>query len=189
MYYISVPVNLGYWKSVPWEWHWKEVPTRSVPMALISPISVSLALIFSAFTFRSDQYIYCLWYWVLSTNYSVFRPFGVTVKWTDSLTLLQKCLLTQDTKLKHSIWIGFHLARAKATLDQAQTRISTLQGRVVLVTSPLSNGSPQLIVQTALQNRISAIGTGIGCIRLLLPQNVTGIKGEFPGTEIHVPIG
>ena len=133
--------------------------------------------------------IYCLWYWVLSTNYSVFRPFGVTVKWTDWLTLLQKRLLTQDTKLKHSIWIGFHSARAKATLDQAQTRISTLQGRVVLVTSPLSNGSPQLIIQIALQNRISAIGTGIGCIRLLLPQNVTGIKGEFPGTEIHVPIG
>ena len=30
------------------------------------------------------QHIYCL-----STNYSVFRSFGVTVKWTDSLTLLQ----------------------------------------------------------------------------------------------------
>ena len=55
MYYISVPVNLGYWKSVPWEWHWKKVPTRSVPMALILPISVSLVLIFSAFTFRSGM--------------------------------------------------------------------------------------------------------------------------------------
>ena len=32
----------------------------------------------------------------MSTNYSVFRPFGVTVKWTDSLTLLQRPLQKEN---------------------------------------------------------------------------------------------
>ena len=96
----------------------------------------------------------------------------------------QKRLVAQDTKLKT---LNTHLARARATLDQAQTRVSTLQGRV----APLPSSGLERALHSkdhattnyskALRNSISAIGTGTGRIGLLLPQSVAGIKQEFPG--------
>jgi len=96
----------------------------------------------------------------------------------------RKHLLAQDTKLKT---LNTHLARARGTLDWAQTHISTLQGRVAPIPSSGSENAFRSMdhatttYSRALRNSISAIGTGTGRIGLLLPQSVTGMKQESSG--------
>ena len=96
----------------------------------------------------------------------------------------QKCLHAQDTKLKT---LNTQLSRAKATLDQTQTRVSRLQGRVTTIpSSGLEHALHSMDRATtnyskALRNSVSAIGTGTGRIGLLLPPSAAGIKQESSG--------